>query len=641
MAKSKLIAGRSKKSTVLVSVRTLQDAITRANMAVEQLSNPNDPQIEQVENAVQHMTRILKANPQQMRQDGVSSISDYMDDAVKPEEARKLKNEVDMILKIVKGQRNPQEVGYVPDSAVIQHGADQYPSGSSQSGQYEFDPNMKNSIRPIAEPVHASKKQGNGAGFTTDRDEKGEAKAPEKLEVPRLAKKKKEAVPEPAAPIPGAGAATPEPVPAPAPAGVAGGGNPIDYIPTETLIKVIGDLPKEEDFPQNKGKQDAVIQLTEILKQRPVEPPEQAEGAPAPAAAPAPPLPVAASSKKADLGDHAMGDSGNIGGGSSPSHAINPDSKPSSRPSVGVSPAPKSEAPASPQKATVGFGGLEVASSLEEKTADDYRIQDYKLTEEGVRPSGRKPNLHEQEEQGVPPSVDFPGDEQEVDMPGKRGPVAEPMYASVKVGVTPPGISEELMHKLKKEYPGDKEKAYATAWSIHNKKESAKQAFGEYIDKIASYGGGWNTSYKPMEVDEDGGRTPEIAEAHAGLEDNTGIDHPETVMPIKLNEQQGKKSAKVAAEMTSGKAVKQSETLGNDLKKMYLDAKSLTTVNDTRAVREAVESIFRAADMFDEATKALNKQHQQEESEAAAAEVREKSKGKKSSLNDLALAAAE
>jgi hypothetical protein len=210
-----------------------------------------------------------------------------------------------------------------------------------------------------------------------------------------------------------------------------------------------------------------------------------------------------------------------------------------------------------------------------------------------------------------------------------------------KIAVTPPGISEELMHKLKKQYPGEPEKAYATAWSIHNNKESALKVIAGEIDKIASFGGGWFTSYKPLEVDEDGGRTPEIAEAHAGLEDHTGIDHPETVMPIKLSEQQGKKAAKVAAEVTTGKAVKQSEQLGNDLKKMYLEAKSLTQVNDTRAVREAVEAIFRAADMFDEATKALNKQHQQEESEAAAAEIKEKNKGKKSSFDGLALAAAE
>ena len=33
----------------------------------------------------------------------------------------------------------------------------------------------------------------------------------------------------------------------------------------------------------------------------------------------------------------------------------------------------------------------------------------------------------------------------------------------------PPGFSEEEMQKLKKQYPGDEARAFATAWSIHNK----------------------------------------------------------------------------------------------------------------------------------------------------------------------------
>ena len=33
----------------------------------------------------------------------------------------------------------------------------------------------------------------------------------------------------------------------------------------------------------------------------------------------------------------------------------------------------------------------------------------------------------------------------------------------------PPGFSEEDMQKLKKQYPGDEARAFATAWSIHNK----------------------------------------------------------------------------------------------------------------------------------------------------------------------------
>jgi hypothetical protein len=86
--------------------------------------------------------------------------------------------------------------------------------------------------------------------------------------------------------------------------------------------------------------------------------------------------------------------------------------------------------------------------------------------------------------------------------------------------------------------------------------------------------------------------------------------------------------------------VKEAEKLGEELKKMYLDAKELTDVNDQRAVREAVEAIFRAGDMFDEAIKTLNKQVAQEESDAEAAKVKEKGK-KEASLYGLSLAAEE
>lgn len=626
MAKSKLIL-RRKKSTVLVSVQTLQEAIKRANQAVEMLmkSDMNDPRINKIEGASNHMSRILNANPQQMRQDGVSQIADYMDDAKMPAEARKLKQEVDMISQVASELRGPgaaapaapapQGVGYVPDSAVMS----------------------------------SAKNADGGAAFSTDRNEQGEAKAPEKLEVPRLAKKKKKEAEDPAldaaAPVPPVPPVPPvaEAAPAPAPAAPAAGGNAIDYIPTETLIKVIGDIQKEEDFAQNRGKQDALIQLTEIIKARPVLPAEQPEAAAAPApASTAPalagaPAPVTASGKTADLGDHAMDAKGDtISDGSGASVSIGQGGSPSTAPS------PKAFAPdAAKPKAPSPFGGLSLSSALEdEKTADDYRIQDYKLTEEGIRPSGAMPTADEQ--LSGHHSVDFPEQNMELEA------------SMEKEAVTPPGISESLMHKLKDEYPGDKSKAYATAWSIHNKKESSEQieaAFDEgaryasvQIAKHATNaaGGGWFTSYKPMEVDEDGGRTQEIGEAHSMLEDHTGISKPAVVEPIKLNDQQGLKTgAKTAADMTTGKAVKEAESIGNDLKKMYLEAKSLTGVNDTRPVREAVEAIFRAADMFDEATKTLNKQHQQEESEAEAAKIKSENKGKKSNLGGLAVAAGE
>ncbi len=49
--------------------------------------------------------------------------------------------------------------------------------------------------------------------------------------------------------------------------------------------------------------------------------------------------------------------------------------------------------------------------------------------------------------------------------------------------VTPPGISEKTMHKLKAQYGGDKEKAYATAWAIHNKmKKALLSKAEEFVD---------------------------------------------------------------------------------------------------------------------------------------------------------------
>lgn len=50
---------------------------------------------------------------------------------------------------------------------------------------------------------------------------------------------------------------------------------------------------------------------------------------------------------------------------------------------------------------------------------------------------------------------------------------------------TPPDISEKTMHKLKDEYKGDKSKAYATAWSIHNKMDKKEIKTGTVDEKSA------------------------------------------------------------------------------------------------------------------------------------------------------------
>lgn len=206
--------------------------------------------------------------------------------------------------------------------------------------------------------------------------------------------------------------------------------------------------------------------------------------------------------------------------------------------------------------------------------------------------------------------------------------------AEKKVAVTPPGISEELMHKLKKEYPGDEEAAYATAWKIHNDKNAAIKVLNAAAKAANGQGGSWfYNDGDTGHVKENSGHTPEISEAHSKLEDNTHIDRPETVLPSKF----------AAGDMTTGKALKVVERLSNELRSLYFEAKPVTEVLDSRPVREAVEAIYRAYDMMGEAAKVLNKQRMQEQAEEQALEVKDKNKSKKSSsvLFGLTLAADE
>lgn len=675
MNKSKLIV-RRKKATILVSKRTVEDALRRANNLASTWMDidPNDPRIEQLQNVVDHLSSILTKSPQDMRAEGMTSIEDYFDDAKNREGATALKREVNQIAKWHGEQRNntsqpaqvtpeQQGVSYAPDSAVVM--------SSEENSMAATD-----------------KKANAGGAFVTDRDEKGEPKAPEKAEVPRLAaKKKKEAIPEePMAAVPPV-----SPVP-PTPPASAGGVNPIEYIPTETLIKVIGDLPKEDDFGQNKGKQDALVALTEILKSRPIEPVEQPEAA---APAPAAPIPAIASKKKAD--------------------------------GVDV-----------PAKAKVDLGGLVVAG------AEEYQLHDYKLLDDGFVPRGQMPSADDQanfmhpedeeadktadgyqlhdyklQEDGLVPKGGFPSaDEQANRMheeeEGEFDKVSEDYrlhdYKLDSEGLVPTGRKPGMDEQESRMRPEEDDEYGAQFASLRK----AVAVVAAAVEKLASgaAGGAWSTDINEKgKVVEDGGRTPEVGEAHGMLDEAPAkLDRPATTAPIKLaadnlanqikqireilenqnlapenpseilnkikwvleprtgfgdtlerensdrypqtgygdllKKEQNRDNSKLpsptgskrAADMTTSKALKQSESLGNDLKKLYLEAKSLTQVNDTRPVREAVEAIFRAADMFDEATKAFNKQDQQEKNEEEAAEI--KAKNKKSSFAGLTLAAA-
>src|SRR5271167_901884 len=142
---SRLMDSRRKQSTILVSKRTVEDALRRANALASawMQEDQNDPRVDEIQRVVDHLGSVLKKTPQQMRADGAASIEDYFDDAKMGDAARTLKREVDMIAKWHRQQRpagtpsNEQKgLGYVPDTAVADRG------------------------------IHASKKADGGASFT-------------------------------------------------------------------------------------------------------------------------------------------------------------------------------------------------------------------------------------------------------------------------------------------------------------------------------------------------------------------------------------------------------------------------------------------------------------------------------------------
>lgn len=216
------------KATVRVSKGTLEQAIREGNIIAENLmqTSPNDPKLDQVADAVGRLSGLLTKDQAAMQAEGAAGLEDYLDDAKMPQSAQQAKADVDLIA----GMRQSARPERITDEV------------------------------PMAD--HAAAGNGSDA-FVTDRDDKGAPKTPEHADVPRVAKKK-DAAPAAAAP------AAPAPVPAVPTTGVVSDVNVLEVLPTEFILKMVEDLPKQEGFQQNKQMQDALIKLTEILKARPV-----------------------------------------------------------------------------------------------------------------------------------------------------------------------------------------------------------------------------------------------------------------------------------------------------------------------------------------------------------------------------------
>jgi|SRR5271157_212677 len=422
--------------------------------------------------------------------------------------------------------------------------------------------------------------------WVTDRDEKAEAKMPETAEVPRLAAQKKTAQPaaaaaptRPAAPIAPAG---PAPTAAPAP------GSPVDpnQMSSESLSKIIKSLADVE--MNDKAALALVEEAARTLKGRPVEvvPAEAPKSAAAKTAIHQP-----------GLGEFDPGP-------------------------AKLEEGMDSNIPHCDRCEMMNLQGMnchETGCPNDKKTWDPQRL-------DWVNYNDEEPM------------------EEEMDMShfgGLSVASVEKEAAEEKVAVAPEGW-EGTVKDMKKDE--DIDNPWALAWWMkdkgykHHKKESWKEAqaamYKDLADRFAksaagSQGSGFSTDQDTGKVKE--GELPEAAAADKLVDEAPAkLDRTETTLPIKLNG--SSKSAGESAKAST--ALKKVEKLSEKLKEMYLDAKDLTNTNDTRAVREAVEAIFRAYDLLGCAAKVLGKQQMQEDAEAEAVKVKEKGSKKKGSLLD-------
>lgn len=122
-----------------------------------------------------------------------------------------------------------------------------------------------------------------------------------------------------------------------------------------------------------------------------------------------------------------------------------------------------------------------------------------------------------------------------------------------------------------------------------------------------------------------------VKEPVEGMVDNTGINYPKTETgeeAVEESDRLAKSSKRSAKAISADKASKLIEDLTEKLNTLYLSAKPILTVNETRQVREAVESIYYAMEALGVAQKIISKQ-------IAASEEVEKQEKKESPKNVL------
>jgi hypothetical protein len=258
------LAQRRRKATVQVTEETLKQALTEARALVQRVGH-DDPRAAELKQLYNDISGILHSETE--------NLSDLFDDAVNPDTANELKAAVDRIAQIKNAISQPSEQTTPIAEPVDMAESNAYAGAPAEvlRGREQFASveNVKSKGAPMSSRLFARKKK-----VIEAEDEMLDA-APEAVagDAPT------EPLLDEGAPMEeGIGPATGAPA-APAAATPPTAGNPFANLPTELLSAWVEAATKVENFSSNPAILGAIENVSEELKNRPMQP-EPVEGAP-------------------------------------------------------------------------------------------------------------------------------------------------------------------------------------------------------------------------------------------------------------------------------------------------------------------------------------------------------------------------
>jgi hypothetical protein len=107
--------------SVGVSKQTVEQALWQADSLMKgwRSENWNDPRVQQAQATVDFLTGLLNKTPQEMAQDGVSTVEVYFDDTMQPQTASRALQEVKRIVQWRREARPARVVDVVPEMDTV------------------------------------------------------------------------------------------------------------------------------------------------------------------------------------------------------------------------------------------------------------------------------------------------------------------------------------------------------------------------------------------------------------------------------------------------------------------------------------------------------------------------------------------